>query len=120
MIGEVPSDDLRQPSSLFVDGLVHSLPQRLLDLPEPRPHAVAPGPAGEQEVAPTAAAADEDEAQEGEGLRLAEPTLRAPGRRSAAELDQAGLLRMKRQRELLQSCTRRFQETPRVRLVLEA
>jgi hypothetical protein len=33
------------------------------------------------------------EAQEVEGLRFAEPTLLAIGRRMAAELDQAGLVR---------------------------
>ena len=44
-------------------------------------------------------AADEREAQESEGLRLAEPTLIACDRSEAAKLDQAGLFRMQRQRE---------------------
>ena len=48
----------------------------------------------EQEVALTGFAADEGKAQEVEGLRFAEPALRASGRRVAAELDQAGLVRM--------------------------
>ena len=41
-------------------------------------------------------------------------------RRKAAELDQPGLLRMQRQRELLQPLAHRIQEAPGVALVLEA
>ena len=41
-------------------------------------------------------------------------------RRKAAELDQPGLLRMQRQRKLLQPLTHRVQEAPGVALVLEA
>lgn len=43
VIGEVPSDDLRQPAPLLRDLLVHAPPQLLLDLLEPCSHAVAPG-----------------------------------------------------------------------------
>jgi hypothetical protein len=60
-------------------------------------HAVAPALPVDQELAVTGLAADEGEAQEVEGLRFAEPTLLAIGRRMAAELDQAGLVRMERQ-----------------------
>ena len=45
-------------------------------------------------------AADEGEAQEVEGLRFAEPAPLAAFRRKASELDDPGLLRMKRQRKL--------------------
>ena len=38
----------------------------------------------------------------------------------AAKLNQAGLVRMQRQRELLQPFAHRFPEAPGVRLVLEA
>src|SRR5690242_5959455 len=93
VIGEVSADDLRQPSSLLGNGLVHSPSQFLLDLLELCPHAVASRLPSKQEVATTAAAANEGEAQELEGLRFAEPALSAPHRRQAAELDQAGLLR---------------------------
>ena len=51
---------------------------------------------------------------------LSEPALLASGRRVAAKLDQAGLLRMQRQRKLLQSFAHRVQEATGVGLVLEA
>ena len=79
---------------------MHSPSQLFLDFLEFRPHAVAPALPVDQEFAGAAFAADEGEAQEAEGLRLAEPALRALGHRKAAELDQAGLVRMERQREL--------------------
>ena len=58
--------------------------------------------------------------QEVEGLRLANPAPHASGRREAAELDQAGLVRMQRQRELLQPRAHRVPEAPGIGLVLEA
>src|SRR5215207_1136539 len=94
--------------------------QLLLDLRELRPHAVAPGFSAEQELALPRPAADEGEAQEGEGLRLAETTPGALDRREAAELDQAGLVRMQRQREPLQPLAHRVPEAPGVGLMLEA
>jgi hypothetical protein len=48
----------------------------------------------DQELAGAGFAADEGEAQEVEGLRFALPTLCAAGRRMAAELEQAGFVRM--------------------------
>ena len=59
-------------------------------------------------------------AQELEGLRFAEPALLAVLRRVAAELDQAGLVRMQCQRKLPQPFAHRVPETPGVGLVLEA
>ena len=51
---------------------------------------------------------------------LAEPALLAVLRREAAELNQAGLVRMKRQRELLQPVAHRLPEAASVALMLEA
>ena len=54
--------------------------------------------------------ADEREPQEREGFRFAEPLLFAVGRRMATKLNQPGLVRMERQRELLKSCSHRIEE----------
>src|SRR6516164_10007782 len=53
-------------------------------------------------------------------VRLAEPALLAVRRREAAKLDQAGLVRMKRQRKLLQPLAHLVKETPGVGFVLES
>src|SRR5271157_1683586 len=60
------------------------------------------------------------ETKEVEGFRFAEPALLAPGRRMAAKLDQAGLVRMKLQSELLEPRSHRIEETAGVVLMLEA
>src|SRR5918996_6140823 len=99
MVGEKAGHDLPQPLPLLGDRLVPPPSQLLLDLPELGSHAVASGLPMDQEAPPTALAADEGEAQEGEGLRFAEPAPGAPCRRMAAELDQAGLFRVGGQRE---------------------
>ncbi|WP_370655779.1 hypothetical protein, partial [Paracraurococcus lichenis] len=72
--------DLPQPIPLFGDRLVPAPSQPFLDIPEPRLHAVAPGLPFEQEASLAGSAADEGEAQEGEGFRLTEPALGASGR----------------------------------------
>jgi hypothetical protein len=54
----------------------------------------------EKELAAPRLATDEGEAQEVEGLRFAQPAPLAVRRSMAAELDQAGLVRMQRQCEL--------------------
>ncbi len=120
MVVEEPADHLHQPPSLFGDGLVHPPSQFLLHFLEFCPHAIASALPFDQELAGARLAADEGEAQEVEGLRLAEPALRAFGRRMAAELDQTGLVRMQRQRELLEPCAHRIEEPTGVGLVLEA
>jgi hypothetical protein len=74
----------------------------------------------EKDTALAGFAADEGKAEEIEGLRLAETTLSASGCRAAAELDQAGLVRMQRQRELLKPRPHRLEEPTGVGLVLEA
>jgi hypothetical protein len=55
---------------LLGDGPVHALSQTLLDLLQLRPHAVRSGLPFNQEVARARFAADEGEAEEGEGLRF--------------------------------------------------
>src|SRR6266699_4966494 len=99
---------------------MHAPPQFILDRPQRRPHAIPPGLPFEQEFAPAGFAADEGEAQEVEGLRLAEPSLLAVSCRKASELDEPGLLRVKRQRKLLQPLAHLIQEAPAVSLVLES
>ena len=59
------------------------------------------------------------EPQELEGLRLSEPAPGASVHRMAAKLDQAGLLRIERQRELLHPLAHYFPEAPGVSLVLK-
>src|SRR5262249_60270498 len=59
------------------------------------------------------------EAQELEGFRFSQPALRSSGRRMAAKLDQAGLVRVEGQRRILQPFAHRFPEAPGARLVLE-
>src|SRR4051812_40603941 len=120
MVAVVAFQDLPQPMPLFGDGLVPAPSQLFLDLLKPHPHAVAPGLPFEQEAPLAGSAADEGEAQEGEGLRLAEPALGASGRSKAAKLDQAGLVRMQRQRELLQPRAHVVPEAPGIGLMLEA
>jgi hypothetical protein len=65
-------------------------------------------------------AADECKAQEAEGLRSTEPALRACDRGKAAKLDQAGLLRVQRQRELPQPCTHFVPKAPGLGFLLKA
>jgi hypothetical protein len=120
MVGEVAAHDPLQPGSLLRDRLMPSPPQPLLDLLELRLHAVAPGLPLDEEAAGTRLAAEHGEAQEVEGLRLAEPAPRAPGRSEAAEREQAGLVRMQRQRELPQSLTHGIPEATGIGLTLEA
>jgi hypothetical protein len=71
------------------------------------------------EATPAVLAADVREAQEVEGLRFAQPALLAPRRRVATELDQPGLLRMQRQRKLLEPGAHHVEEPMGIGLVLE-
>src|SRR5271166_5152084 len=63
---------------------------------------------------------DEGEAQERKGLRFAEPASLAVDRRKAAELNQAGLVRVKRQRKFPEPFAHCIKETMCVALILEA
>ncbi len=94
MVGEEASDHLLDPSPLLGDWAMHSPSRLLLDLPERRPHAIAPCDPLHEELPTAVAFTDEGKAEEVEGLRLAEPTLSASFRCKAAEFDQAGLVRI--------------------------
>src|SRR5204863_6475629 len=102
------------------DWLVHSPLQRLLDLHELRAQPIATGLPLEEEATAARFGAYEGEAQEVEGLRFGKPAPLAVGRRMAAELDDAGLVRVQRQGEVRQPLAHRVQKAPRVSLVLEA
>src|SRR5271157_306487 len=117
--GEVTCDDLSKPFPCFRDGPVCSSLQRFLDFLELHTHAVAPRLPPDPEVAPSGFIPNEHEPQELEGLRFGEPALLAVLRRKAAELNQAGLVRMKRQRELPQPVAHRVPEAAGVALMLE-
>src|SRR5260370_17034432 len=73
-----------------------------------------------QEVPARCFSEDERKPQKVEGLRFAEPAPLVIDRREATKLNQAGLVRMERQHELLKPCTHRIEETTSVALVLEA
>jgi hypothetical protein len=120
VIREEAPHDLRQPLSLLGNGLMHPPSQFFLDLRELCPHAITPGSPFEEELAPSRLSADVGEPQELEGLRFSEPAPSASVRSVASKLDQAGLLRIERQRELLQPLAHRIPEAPGVRLVLKA
>src|SRR6266704_7015552 len=119
MIREESGDDLRQPFPCSGDWLVHSLSQFLLDGLESCPHAVPSRFPLDEETASPRFSADEHETQELEGFRLAKVAPLAVLRRMAAELDETGLVRMKRQRELPQPVAHRIPETPIVALMLK-
>src|SRR5215471_18911129 len=101
MIRKYAPHDLPKPAPLLWDWLMHPLPQFPFDLPKLDPHAIASALSTQKIPALARFTADVGEAQEVEGFRLSEPALRASFRRMAAKLDQAGLIRMQRQRELL-------------------
>src|SRR5262249_53565028 len=73
MVAEEPSHHLPQPGPDLGDRLVHSPLQRLLDLLELRAQPISAGLPLDEEGAALRLAADEGEAQEVEGLRLAKP-----------------------------------------------
>src|SRR5262249_2576262 len=106
--------------TLLGDRFVHAPSQLLLDPPERCPHAIAPCCSFDK-VLPTAVAfTDEGKAKKVEGLRFSEPASGSSFRREAAELDQAGLVRVERKRELLEPLAHIVPEAPGVRPVLEA
>src|SRR5262252_1629489 len=120
MVGEEASDQLLEPGPLLGDRFVHAPSQFLLDPPERCPHAIAPCCSFDKELPTAVAFTDEGKAKKVEGLRFSEPAVSASFRRKAAELDQAGLVRIERQRELLEPLAHIVPEAPGVRLVLEA
>ena len=116
--GEEASDDLLDPSPLLGDWLTPS--QLILDLPERCPHAIAPCYPLHEELPTAIAFTDEGKTEEVDGFRLSEPTLSASICRKATELDQASLVRIERQRELLEPLAHVVPEPPGVSLVLKA
>src|SRR3954465_3624960 len=118
VIREEAADDLAQPLSLFSNRLVSSPSHLLLHLLELCSHAVAPALALQQEVPSSGLPADEGKAQKLEGLRFTDLASSALLRSETAELDQTGLLRMKRQRKPPQPFTHRVQEAPGIALML--
>src|SRR6516165_8221688 len=95
MVVEVAADDSSQPLPLLGDWLVHASPHLLFHYLELLPHAVAPSLPFDLEFVLASLAADQGEAQEVEGLRLAKPAPLAAFRRKASELDEPGLLGLK-------------------------
>src|SRR5262245_23284744 len=93
-IVEVAPDHLPQPFSLVRDRLMHAPSQLPLDGLPLRPRPVESGIPFEQEQATQSTAADEGEAEEVEGLRLAEPAPPAVLLCLASKLDQPRLPRM--------------------------
>src|ERR1700730_11670068 len=120
VVSEISGNDLREPFPGFRNWPVHSMSQCLLDFPERRAHAVAARLPPDPEVTPLGFIENEHEAQELEGFRFGTSAPLAVLRRKATELNQAGLLRMKRQRELPQPVAHRVPEAASVVLMLEA
>src|SRR5712672_1793969 len=112
VVGEIPGNDLPEPFSCFRNRLVHLPSQSFLDFLELGPHAVTARLPLDLEITPPRFAANEHKTQELEGLRLGEPALLAVLRRKATELNQAGLVRVKRQRELPQPFAHRVPKAP--------
>src|SRR5689334_19597810 len=119
VVGEETPDHLLKPLPLLGYGIVSSLAQLLLDLSEFCLAAVAPGLPFELESPLAGSTADQRKTQEVEGLRLTKTALLAIVHRIAAELDQPGLLGVKRQRELLKPLPHHFEEPMRIGLALE-
>ena len=120
MIREVSTDNLSKPLTLKRDGFVHAPSQLLFDHSQPRPHPVPARLPLELEGAPAGPAADVSETKKVERLRLAQPTVLSIFGREATKLDQPGLFRMQRKRELLQPLPHVLHESLRFSLMLEA
>ena len=99
---------------------MHALSQLHLHILQLRSHPVAATLAVKLEGSPLRSAADEDEAQEGECLWLAQTAPLAVRRCEAAELHQSGLLRVQLQPEFLQSLPQRLLEAFRIGFAFEA
>src|ERR1019366_6329952 len=120
VVSKEAPDYLLQPLPLLGYGMVSTPAQFLPDLPEFCSHAVASGLPFKLENSPARFAADERETKKVEGLRFAETASFAVMHRETAELDQAGLLRVKRQRELLKPLSHNVEKPTRGGLELES
>jgi hypothetical protein len=94
VVVEVAGDDTLQRDPLFGNRLVHPLSQPLFDFLELHPHAITSAPPFEKEPPAPRLTTDEGKTKKIEGFRFSEPAPGTPSRRMAAELNQAGLLRM--------------------------
>src|SRR5260370_10168340 len=120
VVGEVASHALPQPFPLLWNQLMHPTPSLRLHVPQLSPHAVASGLPLKLEVAAARSTADEGEAQEREGFRLSKPAQLAIVRSKAAELNQARLVRVKRQCKFPEPVMHRIKEATCVALILKA
>ena len=99
---------------------MHPSPELRLDLLEFRPQAITPGLPMKLEATPSRFPADVGETQEVEGFRLSEPARLSSDRREAAELKNAGLLRMECQCEGFEPLPHHVEKATCVALGLEA
>ena len=120
VIGEEPAHHLAQPVSLCGNGLVPSLQKLPFDSAQGRSHPISARLAFQQERTATGATTEVGEAEEREALRFAQATPDPAFGRKAAKLDQASLLWVQQQRELLEPLLQLRQKSPGVGFVLEA
>ncbi len=99
VVVEPAGDDLFQPPPLRRDRLVPTPSQGFLDRAQFGLHPVAPGPPPKLKAALARSSTDVSEPEKVERLRLAEASPSSVGRRMAAELDEARLVRMQHERD---------------------
>ena len=120
VVSEVSAHHLAQPLTLLRDRFVHTSPQFFLDGSQLGPHPVPARLPLKLEEALSGAAADVREAKKVERLRFAKTAPRSILGRKAAELDQASLVRMQRECELLRPLLQCCMKALGISLVLEA
>ena len=120
MIGKVSRHHRPQPSSLCGDGIVHASTELVLDVLEPRSHAIAPRFALQLEAATPGLAADEREPQKREGRWLTQTASPPSLSRMATKLQQARLLLVQFESKALEPQSHRIPEAPRVGFMLKA
>ena len=120
VVGEVSAHHLAQPVTLLRDRFVHASPQFFLDGSQLGPHPVPARLPLKLEEAPSGAATDVSEPKKVERLRFSKATPRSILGRKAAELDQARLVRMQRECELLHPLVQCCLKALGISLVLEA
>jgi hypothetical protein len=94
---EISTHHTGQPLARFGDGCVHPPSELLLDHLKLDPHPVAARPPSDLETPLAGASTDVGEAEEIKGFRFSTPAGFPVCHRTAAKLDQPGLVRMKRQ-----------------------
>ena len=120
VVGEVTAHHLAQPLTLLRDRFMHASPQFFLDGSQLGPHPVPARLPLKLEEAPSGAATDVSETKKVERLRFTKATPRSIRCRKAAELDQASLVRMQRECELLHPLLQVGAKALGVSLVLKA